>query len=62
MKEYGIRSSTLYDIQKQKDELLKFSSTTETTKAFSIGWLAGFKTQHGIRKLDISGEKKSSVH
>jgi hypothetical protein len=28
--------------------------------AFSYGWLAWFITQHGIRKLDISGKQKSS--
>jgi hypothetical protein len=27
---------------------------------FCDGWLAGFKTQHGIRKLGISDEQKSS--
>jgi ethanolamine utilization cobalamin adenosyltransferase len=112
MKEYGIGSATIYDIQKQKDEMLKFYSAIESTKAiterhvlqkpkleqldvvlyewfmikrsegvpisgpmltekakelyakmelteecaFSDSWLAGFKTRHGIRKLDISGE------
>jgi hypothetical protein len=36
MKEYGIGSSTLYDIRKQKDKLLKkFSSATEMTKAIT---------------------------
>jgi hypothetical protein len=116
MKKYGIGSLMIYDIRKQKDELLKFYSATELTKAiterhvlrkpkleqldivlyewfmvkrsegvpisgpmliekakelyvkmelteecvFSDGWLAGFKTQHGIRKLDISGEQKLS--
>jgi hypothetical protein len=33
MKEYGIGSLTIYDVWKEKDELLKFSSATETTKA-----------------------------
>jgi hypothetical protein len=35
MKEYDIRSSTTYDIRKQKDELLKFYSATESTKAIT---------------------------
>jgi hypothetical protein len=28
--------------------------------AFSDGWLKFFKLRHGIRKLDVSGEKKSA--
>jgi hypothetical protein len=35
MKEYGIGSSTIYDIRKLKDELLKFYSATESTKAIT---------------------------
>jgi hypothetical protein len=35
MKEYGIRSFTMNDITKQKDELLKFCSATEPTKAIT---------------------------
>ena len=27
---------------------------------FSDGWLSGFKKRNGIRKVDISGEKKSA--
>ena len=30
------------------------------TCAFSQGWLQGFKTRHGIRKLDIVGESESA--
>lgn len=115
MEDYGIGSSTVYGIQKQKVEFLKFRSATESTKAiakrrvlrkpkleqldstlyewfmvkrsegvpvsgpmliekakdlyvkmeltekcaFSDGWLAGFRTRHGIRKLDV---RKSSDH
>ena len=33
MKEYGIGSSTIYDIRKQKEELMKFHSTMDLTKA-----------------------------
>jgi hypothetical protein len=35
MKECRIGSSTIYDVRKKKDELLKFSSATETTKAIT---------------------------
>jgi hypothetical protein len=35
MKEYGIGSLTVYDIQKQKGELLKFYFATELTKAIT---------------------------
>ena len=35
MKEYGIGSSTIYDIRKQKDELMKFHSTTDSTKTIN---------------------------
>jgi hypothetical protein len=116
MTEFGIASSTLYDIRNQKDELFKFASESESSnnihqrrsmkrpkfeklddvlyvwflerrrkgmpisgpmlieKArefhtnlnisehcnFSIGWLTRFKIRHGIRKLDIAGEKRSA--
>ena len=33
LKEYGIDSSTIYDIHKQKDKLMKFYSTTDSTNA-----------------------------
>jgi hypothetical protein len=35
MKEYGIGSSTMHDIRQQKDELLKFYSAAESTKAIT---------------------------
>ncbi|BFZ00329.1 hypothetical protein BsWGS_03368 [Bradybaena similaris] len=116
MTEFGVGSSTLYDIKNQKGELLKFASESKVTKNtdqrrsmkrpkfeklddalylwfsekrskgmpisgpmliekardfhrrlniseqcnFSDGWLTRFKIRHGIRKLDISGEKKSA--
>lgn len=116
MRKFNIGSSTIYDIKLQKDKLMKFASSAETSKAcderktlqqpqyekldktlyewfklkreegipisgpmlqekakdfseklnigkdckFSDGWLSGFKKRHGIRKVDISGEKKSA--
>jgi hypothetical protein len=45
-------------IEKAKEMNAKMELTKEC--AFSDGWLAGFKTRHRIRKLDISGEQKSS--
>jgi hypothetical protein len=35
MKEYGIGSSTIYDVRKEKDELLKFSSAAVKTKVIT---------------------------
>lgn len=116
MRMFNIGSSTLYDIKSQKEKLMAFASSAETSKAsddrktlqqpkhekldktlyqwfllkreegvpisgplliekardfsqklniateckFSDGWLSCFKKRHGIRKLDISGEKKSA--
>jgi hypothetical protein len=45
-------------IEKAKELNAKMELTEEC--AFSDGWLAGFKTRLGIRKLDISGKQKSS--
>nr|XP_006114656.1 jerky protein-like [Pelodiscus sinensis]XP_006114657.1 jerky protein-like [Pelodiscus sinensis]XP_025036178.1 jerky protein-like [Pelodiscus sinensis] len=114
MQEFGVGSSTIYDIKARKADLLKFVSVAETSQAleqrrtlhkpkleqldsmlyewltlkrsegasisgpmliekakdlyqqlamtepcvFSDGWLARFKMRHGIRRLDISGEKQ----
>lgn len=45
-------------IERAKDFYRKMELTEEC--AFSDGWLAKFKKRHAIRKLDISGELKSS--
>ena len=119
MEEFGVSSSTIYDLKKQKSKLLGFvgstegpTKTNETRKTlkgsalpeldqavymwfraqrsegkpvsgpliiekakklrddlgiskdctFSVGWLRRFKQRHGIRKLNIHGEKLSADH
>ncbi|XP_035212156.1 jerky protein homolog [Stegodyphus dumicola] len=114
MNQFNIGSSTIYDIKKQKDELMKFASQSVTTEKlasrqtlkkpkleqldsvlfkwfsavrsegkpvtgpmivekakkfgqdlgvaesecnYSDGWLRNFKFRHGIRRLDVTGEK-----
>uniref|UniRef100_K7GGI5 HTH CENPB-type domain-containing protein n=1 Tax=Pelodiscus sinensis TaxID=13735 RepID=K7GGI5_PELSI len=47
-------------MEKAKD-LYQQMEITETC-IFSDGWFACFKIQHGIRKLDVSGEKQSAGH
>jgi hypothetical protein len=44
-------------VAKAKD--IKEQMETNTQCTFSDGWLNNFKNRHGIRKLDIAGEKQS---
>lgn len=117
MAEFGVSSSTLYDLKKQKAKLLAFVASTESPTSllekrkslkrpkldeldralylwftaqrsegkpvtgpmvilkakklkadlgietecnFSLGWLHKFKARHGIRRLEVSGERRSA--
>jgi hypothetical protein len=45
-------------VAKAKDFKEQMEINTECT--FYFGWLSNFKNRHGIRKLDIAGEKQSA--
>ena len=55
----SLRVSITGSILQEKGRDLASKMLAETCQ-FSDGWLHRFKNRHGIRKLDIAGESKSS--
>ncbi|KAK4317465.1 hypothetical protein Pmani_011467 [Petrolisthes manimaculis] len=71
MQDFGIGSSTIYDIKAQANKLRAFVKVTDTPKAAEHRHTLQqkrvvtldkvlFKNRHGIRRLDVSGEAKSA--